>query len=212
MISAHASSPSRCPIRVELPRLSLAEPKVNSGEAAKAWRSCTQVKPKPADKMESLLTLDTLQIELGYGLVQMADNKKGGDLLERVTGVRRSFASDMGMLLPPIRLRDNLQLSTNEYRFPSEGATPSPKGQLTPGHWLAMNATNSKAILKGIPTVEPVFQLPAAWVIDAEWKNAEMLGFTVVDAPSVMVTHLSRDHSPPLSRDFDPPRCSNALG
>lgn len=145
---------------------------------------------RPADKLETLLTLDTLQIELGYGLVSMADTRKGGDLLERVTGVRRNFAQEMGMLIPPIRLRDNLQLSTNEYRFLLKG-NPITHGQLVPGQWLAMNATNSKTTLKGIPTVEPVFQLPATWVTDVERKNAELSGYTVVDAASVMVTHLS---------------------
>ncbi|HEY1717707.1 MAG TPA: flagellar biosynthesis protein FlhA [Verrucomicrobiae bacterium] len=143
-----------------------------------------------ADKIENLLTLDTLQIELGYGLVAMADSKKGGDLLERVTGVRRNFASDMGMLIPPIRLRDNLQLGTNEYRFLLKG-NPFAQGQLVPGQWLAMNATNSKVALKGIPTVEPVYQLPATWITSVERKNAEIAGYTVVDAPSVLVTHLS---------------------
>ena len=145
---------------------------------------------KASDKLESLLTLDTLQIELGYGLVTLADAKKGGDLLERVTGVRRNFAQEMGMLIPPIRLRDNLQLGTNEYRFLLKG-NPIAQGQIMPGHWLAMNATHSKATLKGIPTVEPVFQLPATWVTNIERKSAEMSGYTVVDAPSVLVTHLS---------------------
>ena len=145
---------------------------------------------KASDKLENLLALDTLQIELGYGLVTLADTKKGGDLLERVTGVRRNFAQEMGLLIPPIRLRDNLQLGTNEYRFLLKGNAIA-KGQIMPGHWLAMNATHSKATLKGIPTVEPVFQLPATWVTSVERKSAEMSGFTVVDAPSVMVTHLS---------------------
>jgi flagellar biosynthesis protein FlhA len=143
-----------------------------------------------ADKLESLLQLDTLQIELGYGLISMADTQKGGDLLERVTGVRRNFATEMGMLIPPIRLRDNLQLGTNEYRFLLKG-NPLAQGQLMPAHWLAMNATNSKTTLKGIPTVEPVFQLPATWVTNVERKSAEVAGYTVVDAPSVLVTHLS---------------------
>ena len=120
----------------------------------------------------------------------MADKTKGGDLLDRVTGVRRTFASEMGLLVPPIRLRDNLQLGNNEYRFVLKG-NPIAKSQLMPGHWLAMNATNSKVALKGVPTVEPVFQLPATWVTDVERKNAEVSGFTVVDAPSVLVTHLS---------------------
>jgi flagellar biosynthesis protein FlhA len=145
---------------------------------------------KPSDKIESLLTLDTLQIELGYGLVALADTKRGGDLLERVTGVRRNFAQEMGVLVPPIRLRDNLQLGTNEYRFLLKG-NPVGLGQIMPGHWLAMNATNSKTSLKGVPTVEPVFQLPATWVTNIERKSAEMAGYTVVDAPSVLVTHLS---------------------
>ncbi len=143
-----------------------------------------------ADKIEGLLTVDTLQIELGYGLVGLADTRKGGDLLERVTGVRRNFAQDLGVIIPPIRVRDNLQLGANEYRFLIKGEATA-RGELRPGHWLAMNATGSKTQLKGTPTVEPVFQLPATWITDVERKNAEVAGFTVVDASSVLVTHLS---------------------
>jgi flagellar biosynthesis protein FlhA len=152
--------------------------------------AATAAEAKASDKIENLLALDTLQIELGYGLVAMVDGRKGGDLLERVTGVRRNFASDMGLLIPPIRLRDNLHLATNEYRFLLKGNSFA-QGQIMPGHWLAMNATNSKTALKGIPTVEPVFQLPATWVTSVERKSAEIAGYTVVDAPSVLVTHLS---------------------
>ncbi len=144
----------------------------------------------PADKLETLLNVDSMQIELGYGLVALADTRKGGDLLERVTGVRRTFASEMGVIVPPIRLRDNLQLGANEYRFLLKGNAIS-RGELMPNYWLAMNATNSKVTLKGIPTVEPVFQLPATWITDVERKNAEVSGYTVVDAASVLVTHLS---------------------
>jgi len=162
-----------------------------SGETkAPAAGAATAAEAKANDKIENLLSLDTLQIELGYGLIPMADKAKGGDLLDRITGVRRTFASDMGVLVPPIRLRDNLQLGNNEYRFVLKG-NPIANSQLMPGHWLAMNATNSKVTLKGVPTVEPVFQLPATWVTDMERKNAEVSGFTVVDAPSVLITHLS---------------------
>ncbi len=155
-------------------------------------------KPVPAapatgssgEKIESLLSVDALQIELGYGLVNLADTRKNGDLLERVTGVRRTFATEMGVVIPPIRLRDNLQMGANEYRFLLKGQVIA-QGSLMPGYWLAMNATNSKVTLKGIPTVEPVFQLPATWITDVERKSAESAGYTVVDAPSVMVTHLS---------------------
>ena len=142
------------------------------------------------EKLETLLNVDALQIELGYGIVNLADARKGGDLLERVTGVRRTFATEMGVVVPPIRLRDNLQIGANEYRFLLKGQVVA-QGNLMPGYWLAMNATNSKVTLKGIPTVEPVFQLPATWITDVERKSAEAAGYTVVDAPSVMVTHLS---------------------
>ncbi len=155
-----------------------------------AGGAATAAEAKAGEKLETLLNLDTLQIELGFGLIPLADKAKGGDLLDRVTGVRRTFASEMGMLIPPIRLRDNLQLGNNEYRFVLKG-NPIANSQLMPGHWLAMNATNSKIVLKGTATVEPVFQLPATWVSEVERKNAEVSGFTVVDAPSVLITHLS---------------------
>jgi len=142
------------------------------------------------EKIETLLALDPLQIELGFGLVALADTRKGGDLLERVTGVRRQFAQDMGVLVPPIKLRDNLQIGANEYRFLLKGNAIA-QGSVMPGYWLAMNAMNSKIQLKGVPTVEPVFQLPATWITDVERKTAEMSGFTVVDAASVLITHLS---------------------
>jgi flagellar biosynthesis protein FlhA len=142
------------------------------------------------DKLETLLNLDALQIELGYGLISLADARKGGDLLERITGVRKTFAQEMGVIIPPIRLRDNLQLEANRYRFLLKG-NPIVESELMPGHWLAMNASNSKVVLKGMPTVEPVFKLPATWITEAERKNAEVSGYTVVDAPSVLVTHLS---------------------
>jgi flagellar biosynthesis protein FlhA len=142
------------------------------------------------EKLESLLNVDAMQIELGYGLVGLADRNKGGDLLDRVTGVRKTFAQEMGVIVPPIRLRDNMQLEPSQYRFLLKGQ-PVAQGELMPGHWLAMNATNSKVTLKGVPTVEPVFKLPATWVTEVERKNAEISGYTVVDAASVLVTHLT---------------------
>ena len=142
------------------------------------------------EKLEALLNVDSMLIELGYGLVGLADRNKGGDLLDRVTGVRKTFAQDMGVIVPPIRLRDNLQLEANQYRFLLKGQ-PVAQGELMAGHWLAMNATNSSVKLKGVPTVEPVFKLPATWVNDVERKNAEISGYTVVDAASVLVTHLT---------------------
>jgi len=165
-----------------------------TSEASTEANAADGTAPKPAaaagDKLESLLNVDALQIELGYSLVSLADARKGGDMLERVTGVRKTFAQEMGVIVPPIRMRDNLQLEANQYRFLLKG-NPVAQGELMPGHWLAMNASNSKTVLKGVPTVEPVFKLPATWITDVERKNAELSGYTVVDASSVLVTHLS---------------------
>ncbi|HEX3798068.1 MAG TPA: flagellar biosynthesis protein FlhA [Verrucomicrobiae bacterium] len=159
----------------------------NNGETPAAAKTAAGA---TGDKLETLLSMDALQIELGYSLVGLADARKGGDMLERVTGVRKTFAQEMGVIVPPIRLRDNLQLEANQYRFLLKG-NPIAQGELMPGHWLAMNASNSKTVLKGVPTVEPVFKLPATWITDVERKNAEISGYTVVDASSVLVTHLS---------------------
>lgn len=155
-----------------------------------AGAPATPGEAKSMDNLEELLHLDPFQVELGYGLVVLADKRRGGDLLDRITSVRRNFAQEMGVIIPPIRLRDNLQLGPNEYRFLLKGNSVA-QGELRPGHWLAMNAAKSKVVLKGSPTVEPVFQLPATWINDTERKTAEVAGFTVVDAPSVLVTHLS---------------------
>ena len=140
--------------------------------------------------IEQLLKLDPIQVELGFGLVHLADESKNGDLLARITGIRKNFARDMGLIVPPIKVKDNLQLQANDYRLLLKGEERT-KGQIQPGQWMAMNATDSKEILKGIPTKEPVYQLPATWITAVEKKNAELKGFTVVDATTVLVTHLS---------------------
>ncbi len=164
-------------------------PSAKAGQGASDGDAASAASKTP-EKLETLLSVDTLQIELGYGLVSLADSRKGGDLLERVTGVRKTFATEIGMIVPPIRLRDNLNLGANDYRFLLKGNSIA-QGSVMPGYWLAMNATNSRTVLKGVPTVEPVFQLPATWITDSERKQAEMHGYTVVDAASVLVTHLS---------------------
>lgn len=141
-------------------------------------------------KLEDLLNVDTLQIELGYGLLALADPKKGGDILERVTSVRRNFVQDMGFVIPAVRLRDNLQLGANEYRFIFRGQMIA-SGEVMPGYWMAMNTNNSTEVLPGVQTTEPVFGLSATWITEVERKNAEVAGYTVVDSASVLVTHFS---------------------
>ena len=146
--------------------------------------------PGSPEKMEELLNLDTLQIELGYGLLSLADPKKGGDVLERVTSVRRNFVQEMGFIIPAVRLRDNLELQPNDYRFVFRGQLIA-TGEVMPGYSLAMNTNNSTEVLPGVQTAEPVFGLPATWITEVERKNAEMAGYTVVDPASVLVTHFS---------------------
>jgi len=145
----------------------------------------------PGEDIRKLAEIDVFAIEIGYGLLALADTKNnGGDLLARVTGVRRSLARERGLIVPPISVRDNLELEANEYRFLLRGKTIA-RGQIVPGKWLAMNVTNSNVRLRGVPTREPVFNLDATWIAEEERKTAEINGFTVVDAPSVLVTHLS---------------------
>ena len=145
---------------------------------------------KPADEFKKLIEVDTFSIELGSGLLHLAEKKNGGDLLDRVTGVRKSFAREMGVIVPPIAIRDNLELDSNEYRFLLRGKELS-RGRIMPGRWLAMNVTNSPVPLKGVATVEPVFGINATWIADDERRSAEIHGYTVVDPGSVLITHLS---------------------
>jgi flagellar biosynthesis protein FlhA len=143
-----------------------------------------------AEDIRKLADIDVFAIEIGYGLLSLADAKTNGDLLARITGVRRSLARERGVIVPPISVRDNLELEANDYRFLLRGKSIA-RGQIMPGRWLAMNVTNSNVRLRGVPTHEPVFNLDATWIAEEERKTAEINGFTVVDAPSVLVTHLS---------------------
>ncbi len=145
---------------------------------------------KPVDEFRKLIEVDTFAIELGTGLLHLAEKKNGGDLLDRVTGVRKSFAREMGVIVPPIAIRDNLELESQQYRFLLR-AKELARGRILPGRWLAMNVTNSPVPLKGVATVEPVFGINATWIGDEEKRAAEIHGYTVVDPGSVLITHLS---------------------
>ena len=146
--------------------------------------------PGGAEDVRKLIEMDIFAIEIGYGLLSLADAKNGGELLARVTGVRKTLAREKGIVVPPVSVRDNLELEPNDYRFLLRGK-PMARGQLMPGRWLAMNVSGSKVRLKGVPTREPVFNLEATWIDVAEKKTAELNGFTVVDPASVLITHLS---------------------
>lgn len=168
------------------PALDLPAPKAG-GKAGKA----DEQKPASAvDDFRKLTEVDVFTIELGMGLLGLAEKKNGGDLLDRITGVRKTFAREMGVVVPPIAIRDNLELENHEYRFLLRGKEIA-RGRVVPGRWLAMNVANSPVELRGAATVEPVFGISAIWIGDEEKRSAEIHGFTVVDPASVLITHLS---------------------
>jgi flagellar biosynthesis protein FlhA len=160
------------------------------GEPALAAAPGTSSHGGSAEDVRKLIELDVFAIEIGYGLLGLADQKSGGELLSRITGVRKSLAREKGVVVPPVSVRDNLELETNDYRFLLRGK-PIAKGQLMSGRWLAMNVSGSKVRLRGVPTHEPVFNLEATWIDETEKKTAELNGYTVVDPASVLITHLS---------------------
>jgi len=159
------------------------------GEAAPAAAGAAAPAPASED-VRKLIDVDVFAIEIGYGLLTLADAKIGGDLLARVTGVRKALAREKGVVVPPISVRDNLELEPNDYRFLLRGKAVA-RGTLVPGRWMAMNVAGSTVKLRGVPTREPVFNLDATWIDEAEKKTAELNNYTVVDPSSVLITHLS---------------------
>lgn len=144
---------------------------------------------KPENVM-SLLRVDDIELEFGYGLIPLADANQGGDLLDRIVMIRRQIAMELGLVVPIVRLRDNIQLNPNEYIIKIKGVEVS-KGEVLFDHYLAMNPGMVEDEIEGIDTVEPAFGLPAKWIVDKEREKAEVLGYTVVDPPSVIATHLT---------------------
>jgi flagellar biosynthesis protein FlhA len=159
-------------------------------KSGKALPAGTTAKSQATDEMRKLTETEVLAVELGFGLIKLADRAQGGDLLDRITGVRRSFASDTGMVIPPIAIHDSIDLESNQYRFLLRGKTVA-FGAIMPGRWLAMDVSGSQVELKGVPTKEPVFGLSAFWIGEEDRREAELHGYSVVDAISVIITHLS---------------------
>jgi len=146
-------------------------------------------KRKP-ENVTALLQVELIGIELGYGLVPLVDASQGGDLLERVVMIRRQCALDLGIIVPVIRIRDNIQLNTNEYVIKIKGVEVA-KGEVMLDHIMALSTNEVTGKISGIDTVEPTFGLPAVWIPESEREKAELLGYTTVDSPSVIATHLT---------------------
>ena len=155
-------------------------------ETAKAQ----ELAAKPKENVEGLLSLDTLELEVGYGLISVVESNSSGDLLERIVSIRKQFALDLGIVVPSIHIRDNLQLQPGEYRIQIKGATVG-KGILNSDSLLAMDPGNVLNSVDGIPTKEPAFGLDALWISPSTREEAELAGYTVVDLPTVIATHLT---------------------
>ena len=160
-------------------------------EKVRKDREQVTAQKKEPEKVEKLLELDTMELEVGYGLVRLVDAAKGGDLLDRISSIRRQIAMDLGIIIPPIRIRDNIQLGANDYVVKIKGQRIG-KGETYPDQFLAMdNGSTSGQILGATPTVEPAFGLPAYWITEPQRPQAELLNYTVVESTAVLATHLT---------------------
>lgn len=142
------------------------------------------------ENVTSLLQVDPIELEFGYGIIPLADANQGGDLLDRVVMIRRQIAIELGTVVPIIRLRDNIQLNPNQYIIKIKGIQVS-EGEILFDHYMAMNPGYVEEEITGIPTFEPSFHLPAIWITEGQRERAESLGYTVVDPPSIIATHLT---------------------
>jgi flagellar biosynthesis protein FlhA len=155
-------------------------------------RKAVEAKPvtKGEEKVEDYLHVDAMELEIGYGLIPLVDVSQGGDLLDRITMIRRQLATELGIIIPPIRIRDNIQLKPNEYRIKIR-TTAVGKGELMSGAYLAMDPGTVAKKIRGIETVEPAFGLPALWITESQKESAELAGYTVVELPAVLATHIT---------------------
>lgn len=149
-----------------------------------------EMERKEPENVMNLISVEPMEVEIGYGLIPLADETTGGDLLQRIASVRRQCAIEMGIVVQPIRIRDNLQLRTNEYVIKIRG-TVIASSELMPNMLLCMDPTGDNSDIPGIKTIEPTFGLPAVWVNKDQREEAEIKGLTVVDPTTVMVTHLT---------------------
>lgn len=145
---------------------------------------------KKPESVVSLLNVDPIEFEFGYGLIPLADSNQGGDLLDRIVMIRRQLAIELGLVIPVVRIRDNIQLQPNEYRLKIKGSEMA-RGELLLDHYLAMSPGIDDDSIEGIDTVEPSFGLPAKWITEEVKEQAEIFGYTVVDPPSVVSTHIT---------------------
>ena len=161
-----------------------------SAQAGQQAQEQTKAEPVSPEDVMKLLTVEPMEAEIGYAIIPLIDPAQGGDMLDRIGTIRKQMALEMGIVVPPIRIRDNIQIKPTEYILRVKGAEAG-RGELLPDHYLAMNTGAVEEDLIGVPTKEPAFGLPALWISPDLRDKAEAMGYTVVDAPSVLATHLS---------------------
>ena len=169
----------------------------NLQKAAAEKAMPAETAPLPAETVEEVLSMDLIELEVGYGLITLVDAEQGGELLDKIRAIRKQYAQKMGVIIPPIHIRDNLQLKPGQYRIMIKGVEVG-SGDLMPDRLLAMDPGTVDKPIEGIPTVEPAFGLPAIWVRRREREQAQFAGYTVVDLSTIITTHLSeifRSHS-----------------
>jgi flagellar biosynthesis protein FlhA len=170
------------------------------GASAAGTPGSTAPAVKPAESVVPLLSYDPMELEIGFGLIPLVDVSQGGDLLERITMIRRHAARELGIVVPPIRVRDNLQLKPSTYLVKIYGLEAA-RAEVMVSRLLAMNPGTATGSVDGIPTTEPAFGLPALWIAEGARGDAEMAGYTVIDPTSVIATHLTeiiKTHAPEL--------------
>jgi flagellar biosynthesis protein FlhA len=141
-------------------------------------------------EISPVVPLDPLSLEIGYGLIPLVDKDKGAELLDRITRIRREAALDLGLVVPRIRIIDNMRLEPSEYCFKIKGVEVG-RGAIKMGSYLAINPGGIKEQIEGESTQDPAFGLPAFWIAESEREKAERIGYTVVDPPSIVATHLT---------------------
>ena len=164
--------------------------KLDQADAASELAAPEVEEPAEGVRSEDLFILDRLELEIGYGLIPLVDESRSGDLLQRITSIRRQVGSELGLFIHPIRVRDNLQLKANDYLIKLKGVEIA-RASLMPDRLLAMSTQPDGGDLDGIRTVEPAFSLPALWIEAGRKTAAEMEGYTVVEPAAVLSTHLS---------------------
>ncbi len=172
--------------------------KVQKESLAVKEEESTQAEEPTEEKVEQYLQVDPIEIEIGYGLISLVDEKQGGELFKKIASTRKYIALEYGVLVPSVRVRDNLQLDPNEYIIKIKGNVVA-NFSIHTDRYLAMNPGNIEEVLQGIPTEDPAFKMPAYWITKEEKDKAELLGYTVVDAMSVLSTHLQET----LRHNFD---------